>query len=146
MVKKVNNINTADTSNLVKELTITQKLLITIMLNILLLFNKLASKDFDERLAQANLSSKIDICNFVKKTDFDDKLKNLSKKVTSNKTTHVLAENELDELSEKVNLLSTKDYSFFVGRLYFTSDDGSQKFFVYQPTFNVLEDKSRQEY
>ena len=117
-----------------------------IMLNILLLFHKLTSKDFAERLAQANLSSKIDIGNFVKKTDFDDKLKKLSQKVTSNKTKHVLAENELDELSEKVNLLSTKDYSFFVGRLYFTSDDGSQKFFVYQSTFNVLENTSRHEY
>ena len=37
----------------------------------------------------------------VKKTDFDDKLKNLNKKATSNKTKHVLVENELDKLSEK---------------------------------------------
>ena len=52
------------------------------------------------------------------KTDFDDKLKNLNKKVTSNKTKHVLVENELNELSEE---LSAKDYSF------------------YQQTFNMLE-------
>ena len=52
------------------------------------------------------------------KTGFDDKLKNLNKKVTSNKTRHVLVENELNELSEK---LSAKNYSF------------------YQQTFNMLE-------
>ena len=33
------------------------------------------SKNFAARLAQANLDSKIDIANFIKKTDFDDKLK-----------------------------------------------------------------------
>ena len=49
-------------------------------------FNKLTSKNLDARLAQANLTRKNDIADFVKKTDFDDKLKNLNKKVTSNKT------------------------------------------------------------
>ena len=33
------------------------------------------------RLAQANLASKFDITNFVKKPDFDDKLKRLNKNV-----------------------------------------------------------------
>ena len=72
-------------------------------------FNKLKSDNFTARLAQGNLASKNDIANFVEKTDFDDKLKNLHKKVTSNKTKHVLVENELNELSGKVKLLSTKD-------------------------------------
>ena len=49
-------------------------------------FNKLKSENFASRLAQANLASKNDIANFVKTTDFDDKLKNLHKKVTSYKT------------------------------------------------------------
>ena len=44
------------------------------------------SDNFAARLKQANLASKNDITDFVKKTDFDDKLKNLNKKVTSNKT------------------------------------------------------------
>ena len=39
--------------------------------------------------------------------DFDNKLKSSNKKVTSNKTKHVLVENELNELSGKVRLLST---------------------------------------
>ena len=67
----------------------------------------------------------------------------INKKVTSNKTKHVLVvENELNELSEKVKLLSAKDYSFFLGRIYFTSNNVSQNMFVYQPTFNVLELKN----
>ena len=64
--------------------------------------NKLVSDNFAAVLAQLNLASKNDIANFVKKTDFDDKLKNLYKKVTSNKTIHVLVENELKELSIKL--------------------------------------------
>ena len=64
-------------------------------------FNKLAAENVTARLAQANLASKNDIANFVKKTDFD-------KNVTSNKIKHVLVENELNELSEKVKARSTK--------------------------------------
>ena len=53
-----------------------------IMQNTLLLKNliSLTSENFAARLTQANLSSKNDIANFVKKTDFDDKLKNLNRK------------------------------------------------------------------
>ena len=40
-------------------------------------FNKLTAENFAARLAQVNL---------VTKTDFDDKLKNLNKKINSNKT------------------------------------------------------------
>ena len=43
-------------------------------------FNKLTAENFATRLAQTNLISKNDIADFVKKTDFDDKIKNLSKK------------------------------------------------------------------
>ena len=47
------------------------------------------------RLPQANLAGKNDISNFLKKKkDFDDKLKILNKKVTSNKSKHLLVENE----------------------------------------------------
>ena len=40
------------------------------------------SETFSARLAEVNLASKSDIANFVKNTDFDDKLKNLNKKAT----------------------------------------------------------------
>ena len=47
-------------------------------------FNKLAADVFNAKIAQANL---------ITKTDFDDKLSNLNRKITSNKTRHVLVEN-----------------------------------------------------
>ena len=53
-------------------------------------FNKLAAENFPARLAQANLLSKSDIASFIKKINFDDKLKNLNKKVTSIKSKHLL--------------------------------------------------------
>ena len=40
---------------------------------------------------------------------------------------------------ERVKLLLTKHYSFSLGRISFTSDDGSQNIFVYQTIINVLE-------
>ena len=74
-----------------------------------LALNKLAAENFAARLSQTNLASKNDITNFVKKkTDFDDKLKNLNEKITSNKTKHVLVANELNELSKKIEAISTK--------------------------------------
>ena len=60
-------------------------------------FNKLMSENFAARLKQAYLASKSDIANFVNKTDFDNKLKD----VASNK-------NELNKLSKKVKAVSTK--------------------------------------
>ena len=68
----------------------------------------MTSENFYARLAQANLAIKSDIADFVKKIDFDDKLNNSNKNVTSYKKQHVLVENELNELSEKVKAISTK--------------------------------------
>ena len=59
-----------------------------IMINILLLWNlirKLLREKITARLKQANLPSKRGFANFVKTTDFDNKLKNNNKKVTNNK-------------------------------------------------------------
>ena len=61
-----------------------------------------------ETLKEAKLATKSDIANFVKEIDFDEKLRNVNKKVTLNKSKHLLVENELNELSEKVKLLLTK--------------------------------------
>ena len=52
------------------------------------------------------MASKNDIASLVKKTNFDSKLKKLNK------------------LSKKVKILLSKDYSFLLGRMYFTSEDG----------------------
>ena len=71
-------------------------------------FNRFLAENCAARSAQPNLSSKSNIDTFVKKTDFHDKLKNLDNKITSNKTKHVLVENELNKLSEKVKAISAK--------------------------------------
>ena len=70
-----------DVCNLVKKAE--RKLLIIVMMNTLLLQNwvKLTAENFAARLTQANLA---------KKTDFDDKLINLNKKINSNKTKHLI--------------------------------------------------------
>ena len=55
-------------------------------------FNKLTAENLTARVNQANLATKSDIDDFVENTDFDNKLENLNKKVTSNKSEHVKVE------------------------------------------------------
>ena len=59
------------------------------------------------------------------KTDFDAKLSSLNKKITSNKTKHLLVENEL-------NKLKTFDSGYFIGKSHF-EEDGVQNYLVFQP-------------
>ena len=90
LVKKINFIQTTDTSNLVKRRqTVTQKLMklkkitdhdrsnkyITTQE-----FNKLTAENVAARLAQANLASKNDIAALLKKLDIDNTLKILNTK------------------------------------------------------------------
>ena len=70
------------------------------------------------------------------KTDFYDILISFNTKITSNKTSYL-------EVQKKLNGLTTKNYNFFLGKTYFTSNDGSQSTFVYQPTLGTLELKKR---
>ena len=58
------------------------------------------------------LQGKNDIGNFVKKIDFDDKLKILNKKVTSNKTKPVEAEKKITDLANKVAQIFEKGMIF----------------------------------
>ena len=53
------------------------------------------------------------------------KLKNLNKKVTSNKTKHSLVENEFKKLQ-------TFDSSIFIGQSYY-NNDGLQNCLIFQP-------------
>ena len=69
-------------------------------------FNKLAADVFNARLAQANL---------ITKTDFDA---NLNRKITNNKSKHLLVENEL-------NKLKTFDSSYFIGKSH-SEEDGTR--------------------
>ena len=54
-------------------------------------FNKLTVETFAAWLKQPNLATKADIADFVKDTDFENKLKSLNKNNASNKTKHLEA-------------------------------------------------------
>ena len=84
-------------------------------------FNKVTAENFAARLTQANL---------VSKNYFDNKLTSFNKQIASNKTNH-------SEVPKKLNSVITKDHKFFLGRIYFASNDQSQNTFVYQPTFDT---------
>ena len=86
-------------------------------------FNKLTAENFAARLKQANLATK---------TDFHNRLTSFIRKIASNKAKYL-------NVQKKLNSLTTKNYNFFLGRIYFTSNDGSQYTFVLQQTLDTLE-------
>ena len=88
-------------------------------------FNRLTAENFAAKLKHADL---------VNKTDFDNKLTSSNKQIISNKTEHL-------EIQKKLHSLITRDYNFFLGRIYFTGNDGSQNTFFCQPTLDTLEIK-----
>ena len=59
------------------------------------------------------------------KTDFDAKLSSLNRKITENKTKHLLVENQLKKLK-------TFDSSYFRATNHF-EEDGTQNYLVFQP-------------
>ena len=81
----------------------------------------LAASVFNAILAQANL---------ITKTDFDAKLSSLNRKITANKSKHLLVENEL-------NKLKTFDSGYFIGKSHF-EEDGTQNYLVFQPINRYL--------
>ena len=91
-------------------------------------FNKLTAETFVVRLKQSYL---------VTKTDFD-KLININRKITSNKTKHVEAEKKITYLTNKVAHISEKGYDILLGRMYFTGNDGYQNFLVFAPMLSSL--------
>ena len=84
-------------------------------------FNKLTAESFTAWLEQADL---------VNTTDFDNKLTSFNRWITSDKTKHL-------EDQKKLDSLITKDYNVFSDRIYFTSNDGSGKTFVFQPKLDT---------
>ena len=65
------------------------------------------------------------------KTDFDAKLSSFNRKITENKTKHLLVQNEL-------NKLKTFDSSYFIGKSHF-EEDGAQNYLVFQPLIKYLQ-------
>ena len=78
-------------------------------------FNDLTAKNFTGRLKEADL---------VTKTDFDDKLKGFNQKINSNKTKHLLVENEIGRLKR-----ISKDY---MAVKYLFEEYGIQNYVVFQ--------------
>ena len=83
-------------------------------------FNNLAARVFTARLAQASL---------VTKTYFDVKLKDISDRVTSNKTKHLLDENEFKKLK-------TFDVAYFRGKNYFGNN--SKNYLIFDTASSIL--------
>ena len=61
---------------------------------------------FTARLKQPNWATKDYIADFVRDRDFDNKLKNLNKNVTSNKSQHILDENEFIKLHDNIRKIT----------------------------------------
>ena len=79
-------------------------------------FNKLTAGVFNARWAQVNL---------IIKTDFDATLSSLNRKITQNKSKHLLVESELKRLK-------TFDSSYFIGKSHF-EENSTQNYLVFQP-------------
>ena len=113
MVKNINTIQTTYTSDLVKQADYNTKIDEIENKKIdhdhekYITTQELTAENFAARLKQANLKSKRNISDFLNKVYFDNILENLNKKVTLNKSRHVEV-NNLDDLSKKVKLISTK--------------------------------------
>ena len=81
----------------------------------------MAADIFNIGLAQASL---------ITKKVFDTKLSSLNRKITSNKSKHLLVENELKKLK-------TFDSSYFIGKSHF-EEDGTQNYLVFQPMYRYF--------
>ena len=100
-----------------------------IILNILLLNNLISEW-------QEIFCSKSERAIWVNKTDSDNKLTSFNKQITSNKTKDF-------EVQKKLSSLTTKDYNFLLGKIYFTSNHGSQNKFAYESRPDILELKKQ---
>ena len=83
--------------------------------------NILSVSVFNVRLAQANL---------ITKTDFDAKLSSFHRKNISNKSKHLLVENQLKKLK-------TFDYGYLTSKSFFDKD-GSQNYLIFQPVLKCF--------
>ena len=76
---------------------------------------------------KARLAAQTDL---ITKTEFDSKLKEISDRVTKNKTKHLLVENELKKPQKF-------DAAYFRGKNHFEGD-GTQNYLVFQPMYRYF--------
>ena len=62
----------------------------------------------------------------------------MKEKITSNKTKHIVAENKINDLTNKVTKISEKGYEFLLGRMYFIGNDSYKDFLVFAPMLSSL--------
>ena len=107
-----------------KLLTLKRNLLIMIIINTLLFQNL---KSFQQKLLIRRLKQ----ADLVTKTDFDDKVKSQNQIINSNKTKHLLVENELEKLK-------TFDLSYFKSKSHF-EEGRTQNYLVFQTMYRYFE-------
>ena len=92
----------------------------------------------------------------ITKTDFDTKLSSLNRKITQNKTRHLLVENKLITLENKIQIIKT-DYNIkiaeidknivdvatkigllFLENMMFDGEDGFQVYLIFQPVYKYF--------
>ena len=98
----------------------------------------MTTNNLETTLAQANLEAKADTDDLVEETDFDDTLKNLNKKLNSNKTRHAEAVRKLTDITEKSKQMSEKNIWFFVRQDVFFRFRWLLNFFSFTPIFSSL--------
>ena len=98
-----------------------KKILLNIIMASILLLPSLTAGVFNSRLAQANV---------ITKTYYDVKLSSLNIKITSNKSKHLLVENELKKLK-------TFDWSYFIDKSHF-EEDITQNYLVFHPMYRYF--------
>ena len=86
---------------------------------------------FNLKLAQANL---------VTKTDIDNSVSSLDRKISVNKSKNEFIENEL-----KTNKLKTFNSGYFIGKSHF-EEDGTQNYLVFQPINRYFKVKANTDY
>ena len=82
-------------------------------------FNELTAENLTVRVKQANLTTETNTAGVTNETDFDDKLKKLNQKVTSNKGKHAVIDNEWKKPQNIVEKLQKYDSSVYWGKLLF---------------------------
>ena len=65
------------------------------------------------------------------KADFDAKMSRFNRKITKNKTDHLIVKNELNKLKKL-------DLTYYNGKNYFEEEDGRPNYLIFQPIYRYF--------